>query len=345
MASCSHVQWLRLHQDQGTFNVHYSGRLYNLQKSLPRPSEQYPSLLFFIGRSSKLAALRSMYPESRLSTYRHHGIANICVDPATLEDRYPALIADSYPNGPAQVSPSAAEEKCHETTSQQVDWPIVKDGPPDLQEKIDLVNARLLSLFIDVLCIFADDCGGLAGIVTKLASWAALGSASSLPRPVRPRVVVVARTSGDTFDSEVLHFRSQLFSNPNFSDVFASLTVINLAGRPPSSAAQHGALKDALADETGASRLARADSSTLFSFAHTASFFQKALTRFAKRPESLFSFIRASRDDNEVNPELQHHICRFMSLCLEHKVPDSIPLPFIASALLLDSYPPDMHST
>lgn len=344
MASCPHVQWLRLHQDQSTFTLHNGNRFHNITKSLPRPSKQYPSLLFFVGSVAKSAALRNIYPESRLPNYRHHGVANICIDPKTADDNYPVVLADSCPERAALVNPGTAEHKCHETTIQSVDWPETKNGPPQRQNLIDLINARLLSLFIDVLCIFAEDCGGLAGVVTKLTNWAGIGSASSLPSTVRPRVVIVTRIPEDTFDSEVLRFRSQLFSTPKFSQSFSSLNVINVLGRlRPSTGSQFSALKEVLAQETQTSRLARTDSFALFSSAHSASFFEKALSRFSKSPEASFDFIRASRDGNTVNQEFHDHIDKFMSLCLEHKLPDSIPLPFIASAILLDCFPPGMH--
>lgn len=129
-----------------------------------------------------------------------------------------------------------------------------------------------------------------------------------------------------------------------FSQAFSLLNVINISGKLRSSTgAQFGALKEVLAQEAQTLRLARADSSVLFSFIDTASFFEKALGRFCKWPHGSFDFIRASRDKTMVNQEFYEHIGRLISLCLEHKVPDTILLPFIASAILMDSFPPDMH--
>src|ERR1700730_273767 len=98
--------------------------------------------------------------------------------------------------------------------SQSVGWPQTKNGLPQRQDLIDFIYDRLFSLFIDVLCIFAEDCGGLAGVVIKLTTWASMGSASNLPGAVRPRVLAVTCIPGDAFDSEVLCFCPQLFSTP-----------------------------------------------------------------------------------------------------------------------------------
>jgi hypothetical protein len=340
MAPCQHVQWLRLYQDQSAFTLHNGNRLQSISASLQNPSAQFPSILFFLGRSSKSAALRSLYSESRLSQYRHHGIANICVDPRTAGHLYPVYIADSSSDILIQPDPRTAEFQCHETTSQLVDSSEINSRPSKQQNLIDLINARLFSMFIDVLCIFAEDYGGLANVAIKLNIWAGIGSASSLPKDVRPRVVIVTRIPGDTFEAETLHFRSQVLSSPEFHETFSSLAILNIVGKLRPS---FSTLKEVLAQETEISRLARINSSTLFSSIHLASFFRKASKRFAKNPESAFNFIRASRDGNAVNQELQEHIDRFMRLCLKYKYSDTILFPFIASAILLDSFPPDMH--
>lgn len=344
MAPCTHVQWLGLVQDQGTVSIHHSGRLQNIANSLPRPSKQYPSTLFFVGKASKSAALRGIYRKSRISNYRNYGIANICLDPKTTDDAYPVLIANASPDGTAGTNPSSTGEKCHEVTCHPLDWSSNLDATPRRQDLMDIIQARLLAMFIDVICIFADDCGGLPGVVAKLTTWSKLNSASSLPSTVRPRVLVVTRMPGEIFDSEVLRFRSQLFSTAAFSSCFSSLNVINRLPRPRTAPkSDFTALESLLAQETVAARQTRLDSHTLFSSIHLAAFFEKALTRFSETPKETFNFIRASRDGNMVNGDFQDHINEFLCLSLENKLPNNIPVPFISSAIIFNSFPPGMH--
>ncbi|KFY69541.1 hypothetical protein V496_00161 [Pseudogymnoascus sp. VKM F-4515 (FW-2607)] len=341
MALCTHVQWLGLIQDQSTVSLHYSNRLRYIAESLPRASKQYPSTLLFIGKASKSAALRCIYRGSRISSYRNRGVANISLDPKTANDSYPVFIANASPDGVTAID-SLGTAKCHETTCQLLDWSRSFDAPPQLQNIKDLIHARLLLMFTDVICIFADDCGGLDGVMTKLITWARLNSASSLP--VRPRVLVVARLPGEIFDLEVLHFRSQLFLASNFSSCFSSVNVINsLVKLRTSSKAQFSALEWVLAQETAAARQARATSYTLFSSIHLAALFDKAWQRFAKFPNASFNFIRSSREGNAVNYESRGHIEAFLRLSLESKLPNNIAIPFISSAITLDSFPPEMH--
>ncbi|KFY32250.1 hypothetical protein V493_00383 [Pseudogymnoascus sp. VKM F-4281 (FW-2241)] len=345
MAPCTHVQWLGLVQDQSTASVHHADRLQNIANSLPRPSEQYPSTLLFVGKASKSTALRNIYRKSRISNYRNYGIANICLDPKTANDTYPVFIANASPDGTAGTNPSSAGEKCHETTCHPLDWSTNLDTTLQRQDLVDIIHARLLAMFVDVICIFADDCGGLPGVVAKLTIWAKLNSASSLPSTVRPRVLVVTRMPGETFDSEVLRFRSQLFSTATFSSCFSSLNVINRLPKPRTvSRSDFTALGWLLAQETLAARQTRLDSHTLFSSIHLAALFEKALIRFSKTPKETFNFILASRDGNMVKSEFQDHINIFLRLSLGNKLPNNIPVPFISSAIILKSFPPGMHS-
>ncbi|KAH6719518.1 hypothetical protein BKA61DRAFT_473258, partial [Leptodontidium sp. MPI-SDFR-AT-0119] len=68
----------------------------------------------------------------------------------------------------------------------------------------DYALARLFSLFINILYIFTPDYGGLNRVVDILVGWTAIGSASSLPDAVRPRLVVVTSILSDIFVSEAL---------------------------------------------------------------------------------------------------------------------------------------------
>lgn len=342
MAPCAHQQWLRVHQEENGFVLQYGNRLQNITNSLPRPSSQYPSLIFFIGKQSKARAVRALFPGNGISNSRRYGIANICVDPTTISSDHPILIADSCPDY-TQIN-LRGKDACHEIINHPVAWPDDENGRLTEQDLADHVHARILSLFIDVLCVFAQDCGGLDHVAERLTTWAAIGSASSLPSSVRPRLLVVTSISGHTFDSEVLRFRLKLLSDPKFAGSFSSLNVVNVLGStrcPPREL--FSGLREILYDETRTARVERANAHTLFSMIHITAFFDIALRNFAKSPLDTLEFIRSSREENPVSLNFQHHLKSFMSLCSEHKLPDSILWDFVASAIVLDSFPPDMH--
>jgi hypothetical protein len=62
-------------------------------------------------------------------------------------------------------------------------------------------------------------------VAEQLAIWIAIGSASSLPGSVHPRLLIVTSVPGADFDSEVLRFRLRVLSDPEFPDSFNSALI------------------------------------------------------------------------------------------------------------------------
>lgn len=339
MASCTHQQWVGIQQENSDFVLQYGNRLRNIAGSLPRPAKQYPSLISFIGKQSKTRALRNLFPGAGISNYRRYGVAKLCVDQATINEEHPILVADSCPeythfdvNG---------KDAFHELTNYPVAWPDDEEGLATRQELSDYVHTRVLSLFIDVLCIFASDCGGLDDVADRIIKWIAIGSASNLPASTRPRLLVVTSIPGHTFNSEVLRFRLKLFSHPGYSESFSSFNVINILSRP--SPDSFSALKEVIHAEIGLARRERANADALFSMIHVAGFFDKALRNFAESPLSTFDFIKSSRENNPVSPNFKLHLEAFVDLSWKQSIRGAMLWDLVASAIIFDNFLPDMH--
>ena len=81
----------------------------------------------------------------------------------------------------------------------------------------------------------------------------------------------------------------------------------------------------------------------LFSIVYTAAFFNIALREFAQSLGHKFDFIQQIRDDHPVLTDFQRHLISFMNLCSEQRLPESILWDFIASVIVMDCFPPDIH--
>ncbi|KAI9766696.1 MAG: hypothetical protein M1840_006340 [Geoglossum simile] len=153
---------------------------------------------------------------------------------------------------------------------------------------------------------------------------------------IRPRVIIVTTESTDS---------AYVIENlPMLSKSFTSVRIINLRDiNQVSSTARHLPLKDALLREADVARQARIEDRTLFSATHLCKFFERALEQIAKVPDDPFDFICASREGNEVDSEFRFHLRTFLRLCLKYAVPLDPIVSFIASAILMDNFPPGMH--
>jgi hypothetical protein len=108
-----------------------------------------------------------MFPRNSVSSYQRPGLANVCIDPVTVSDDYLLLIADWYPE---QILANQRDSSaCHEAITHLVVWSD-NDRPPTQHNVTDHIQMRLLSLFTNVLCIFAQDFGSLDQVAERLAS-------------------------------------------------------------------------------------------------------------------------------------------------------------------------------
>ena len=53
MALCAHQYWLRVYRGESGVGLQYTNRLHHISTSLPDPTNQRPSLLFFFGKQFK----------------------------------------------------------------------------------------------------------------------------------------------------------------------------------------------------------------------------------------------------------------------------------------------------
>ena len=120
MTLCTHQYWLRIYQDETDVGVQYTNRLHHIPASLPHPTKQRPSLLFFLGKQFKTRALRTLYPGNTISNCRNYGTANICLHSATQTDDHPILVAETSPDV-VQVK-LRGKTTCHEVINHSVGW-------------------------------------------------------------------------------------------------------------------------------------------------------------------------------------------------------------------------------
>ncbi|GLA56081.1 hypothetical protein CBS76997_11266 [Aspergillus niger] len=182
-------------------------RLARLVNELPQPSVQLPQVVFFMGRHPKNKTLRQLCSSNYRGQCRSQPGVNIRSDNRTLQALQPRFFADCDPCR-SLLSTHQSLRNCHEEKIYSLELPCTEHS---LQ---DIIISRLIFLFTDVVCTFADDVGGFEGTRRLLTTWAAIGSASSLPPAVRPRVIVVVSQSPsatgsvideDDFLFELLH--------------------------------------------------------------------------------------------------------------------------------------------
>ena len=340
MNSCEHVAWLHL-SGREHYYIHQTDRISRVNWEMTCASSPRPSVICFVGRKHKSIALRELFPHNNIRRSHQSDFVNVHLDSSFPSADLPLLIFDSAvpPVIPSRIS----EESCHGSEAIDVSWQVPVDRPV-----ADYIYARLIFLFSDVICIFADDFGGLEGVAQHLVAWIRIGTASTLPSNVRPRVVIVAPNDSDAVTHSFLELESLRFSldqedQIRRNGVFASITLMRLAGSELSALARHRRLKEVLLKELDLARAIRIEERVLFTANHLASFLQQAVQHTAKSLDQPFDFIAGTRAYNSIGNDYEDHLCRFLQTGLHCYISAGTLIGFIASSILMDAYPPRMH--
>ncbi len=336
MTSYEHLPWLQVVGVNETRLVD-PGRMSQLVKALRDPINQRPSTIMLIGRNAKNAALEDIFPDNHAFESRScEGITTLRVDNESAGSAHPIFFAESSPDQAISWVDSSDTES----------FPLQWAEETTRQTLCSLLHARLLCLFTDLFFIFADDFANFDQVIRLLESWATAGSASVFNQ-VRSRVVIVRCEDevsvSPTYDILRMENLQQGLHQESLKEFFSSIKVLHLAAEQKTPLAGFRRLKELLRRELEEMRRIRQNLGCLFSATHLSHFFRMAVAHTATSLNQPFDFVLASRRGNEVQPDFEHHITRFLELGLKHKASQDTLMTFVASGILLDAYSPKMH--
>ncbi|EER44423.1 conserved hypothetical protein [Histoplasma capsulatum H143] len=340
MAHCDHVSWLELVEGNGGPFVSYGWRFAQVIQEMHAPEKQFPQLIFFIGRRQKNTALHQLCKSKYRPSDKRDAI-NLRADRNSVRSSHPRIFADWDPGRRGILPAFNSPKVCHRKEDIPVNWPTTSWQPHDL------ILARLAFLFCDVICIFADDIGGLEATISLLMIWANIGSSSSLPPHIRPRVLIV---TGNTSNTEKILNDNDLFFNIRrgenaslFFSSFMDVKISNLPSNELSPDARYLRLDTELLFELHDARRIRETSGVMFSATHLNALFEDALQHTARDMLIPYNFIHASRKGNLLDGSIVSHLLMFTRQGIRAHVPYEAVASYIASAILMDAYPPSMH--
>lgn len=339
MSDCHHPAWLQLSGSPEAF-IHDEDQLQRILHGLADPAGQKPSLILFVGPREKEHALRDIFPFNNFSrnTKRHSGTVNIRIDTTTSRSGYPVLFADSDPFCPS--SDTLSPSHCHEISSHLTAWKATSH-----ENLYDIVHARLLALFADVICFLCKDSWGEDKVVERLHSWVAANDPSEVPTLIRPRVIIVVKGDDASPTYNILQLEDLRFSlrHEVLRGRFSSITILRLADERVSSLSRHRRLKELIFQNLDEMRYLRRSLRYLFSASHFGSLFQAAIRHLIITKTEPFDALIASRAQNHIGRRLHVHVLTFFQACSRYGIPQATALSIIASSVLMDAYPPRMH--
>ena len=207
MASCPHTGWVDIGRSGGAWYLHSNNRLQCLIRSLPAADEQFPSLFFFLGRKVKLAALKVIFPGNNLTRRQPRSNGNIHLDSFTAASVHPVILIDCVPT--ISVTQNEVRPSCHQHDRWPLTWTY--NARWTSEQLLRTLTARLCLSFVDVVCIFVDDLGGIDDVAKVLLGWSEQPQLVQLQSrlkvilvgeaPTLPIVIDIGRTQRERIES------------------------------------------------------------------------------------------------------------------------------------------------
>lgn len=320
---CAHARWLEILKTEGEHTALVTtDRLDYLVKSR-RENSLAPALITVAGLSECSPLSVFGVRQFRQFLPRNQAI-NLFLSGNTFDEQ--VLIACG-PAAGASAARTLRSHGCHGIKVRQLSGNV-----PKLQD----VYAHSLVPFSDIFCYFVQTADCLSELIDVLDLCCRSKYADKYPAC---RFIVVIQ-SGEPED-----YRHQLiahFQGTTFVAFVLDLEFVQLpSGQTRTSDRQDFAqtIKETLAK----SRCLRRSKCHAFSITHFKALINYALEQVAQNPDATLDLIKASRSDYPVSRELSEHISRFLKHVRSSEDMTNFAVPFIASSLILDSFPPGHH--
>jgi hypothetical protein len=339
MRQKGHTSWLDVGvAEDGTYTIRDHNRLEDIIRELKAPDSQYPLLSVFLGGSTKDSALQALFSQNNIRRARAAASIYLRYDTLSAESTAPILFAD----GNLELARSSPDPTIQRTFETQISW-----NAASARDVLWIVYARLVFLFADIICIFADDFPNLSDVAQFLVDCAHARSASSLPIAVRPRVIVALAANmespvGDVLKTEQFYQQLRGTSATSMLESFSSINMIHLAGNRLSEHARYERLRALIIGQQDDMQAVRRDHYALYNALHLGALFQSAVKHLAKTIQQPFNLIKATREKRIVPPGLSNHLAHYQEIGAKAGCGSQALISSIASAMLMDQYVPGM---
>lgn len=275
---------------------------------LTHPSTNYPAFVVSIGRGiSAKPPARHAHPlvAIEFSSFSANHSQPVCMVSVDLEHLY-----SNFPS----------RKHYHHPHSHRIEW-AANSADYTTHNIVDSMLSRLILLFSDVVCLFLDDFSSPEEAIALVTQWSRV--LPNLNPFWKPTLLLASRKSPTRVDREDMPF----------FNIISTLKIFTRRSK---------LLEKAVLQAIAPVHKQRALSQSLFSAQHLVSFFKAGLKHFAQGLDN-FDLVSATRNHNPIDSSLVTHIRTFLELCVQDEASKEFAFRYVASALVMDSSPPEMH--
>lgn len=337
MNFCDYAIWLHL-SNRNQYYLHYIDRISRVNWKMTCFSSFQSFVICFVDSKNKNIAFRKLFSYNNIKRSRQTSLVNVHLNFSFSSTEWLLFIFNIDVS--STISFRLSENLCHESEVTNVSWQFSINS-----SIVDYIYARLLFLFNDVICIFADDFEELKNVAQHLVIWIKIDTTFTLFDKVRSRIVIVASNDTDAMIHSFLKLESLRFSLDQicWNEVFASIILIQLASSQMFALTRHRRFKKILLFESNLIRIVQIEKRVLFSTKHFESFFQKAVQHTIKIIDRAFDFIANIKLYKMFENDYENHIYRFLQIDFHYYISTINLIEFVIFSIMMNAYSSRMH--
>lgn len=331
--------WLDLVPETTGWSLVDTGRLERLVEELGHPATQYPSLIWFAGNGNRIKALQALFPHNNITRRGPTGLAQLHISTETADTENPVLFAET------DLFNICGERKTNisDLSRERIQrYHIAQDGSRSTADTRRHVITNILFAFTHVLCFFVDTPSEMQEVVEMVESPHHKFKIGSRSAPDFTRVIIVLTYSEmpeahDTMLKELFHF-------PN-ANIQLQVHILDLRNRHIlSSKAAFEPLRRVVLDQVQSSRTELIEHGLSFSSLQLCTFWNRTIELKMGSSEDLaLNCLKVARESHKMNVVTMEHLESFLSHASHLGCAIEDTHTFVASALLMNAYPPGMH--
>ncbi|KAJ5611997.1 hypothetical protein N7510_005191 [Penicillium lagena] len=330
--------WLDLVNEEGAWSLVDTSRLEELVQGMPYPKSQYPCLIYFAGNSNRMKALQALFPQNNVTRKGPAGLVRLHLSSKTAHTENPIIFAESN-LCPEQ---SLGDSKWLKDSTKKHRRYTIRDAersssPATLQQE---VKRQLILPWTHILCLFLDsmsDIKAAQNLLQQPNRQLTIGS-QAIPASMRVVMILTKYPRGDEAIVEHCPEFHTIANNERFTflDLRPRCNLSDTVTFDPLRALLVELLHKIHAEQESTCRL--------FSASHLNAFWKCNVQVHGQRlSASRFDLLAQARTSYPKNESMGDCLLQFLQNVASSGYSEEDMEGFVASAFLMDAYPPEMH--
>lgn len=325
--------WLDLVSGAGELSLVDTGRLDTIIREMSYPREQYPSILYFAGNSTRINALRGLFPQNNIMRRGPSGLVRVHISTSTAHTAAPTILLESNPFSQNGLGDTAC---LNGPAADYQRRPLSWQNTGTLAETQQDIVTNCILPWTHILCLFVSSQGEIERALRLLKQPPRVLTVGGRRVPQLMRVVMVL--------TQDLNGAKEVIPQSRLQSPHAHTTILDLRNREElSDVAAFEPLRRLLLDEIRVTKEAQKANGLEFSALHLLDLWKESLRLYYSKQDGspnldCLMFAREGR-----NAAIYECLAEFLKEARNVACPANEAAEFIASALLMDAYPPEMH--